>query len=281
MKRILFSLMTLGAVGGIALAATGAFFSDSETSTGNTFEAGAIDLRMSSHAYSAIGGDLTADENLNWQVNSIGDEVFFNYNDIKPGDWGENTIDYEVYNNDAWVCANVSATDNENDVVDPEADASDVTDNTDPAYYDGELSQYLQFIWWADDGDNVLEDDEHLAFSQTPLTLAQMLGEDGSVDLTLADSSWNWETESASGPIPGETPKYIGVGWCFGNISLSQVSASSNPLDPTVDGAGFICDGTNMPDVNIAQTDSIDGTLSFEAVQTRNNPSFLCSEHAD
>ena len=42
MKKILISLAVIGAVGAIAAGATGAFFSDTETSTGNTFTAGAI-----------------------------------------------------------------------------------------------------------------------------------------------------------------------------------------------------------------------------------------------
>ena len=39
MKKILISLAVVGAVGAVVAGATGAFFSDTETSTGNTFTA--------------------------------------------------------------------------------------------------------------------------------------------------------------------------------------------------------------------------------------------------
>jgi predicted ribosomally synthesized peptide with SipW-like signal peptide len=38
-------------VGALAAGATGAFFSDTETSTGNTFAAGSLDLRVDSEAH--------------------------------------------------------------------------------------------------------------------------------------------------------------------------------------------------------------------------------------
>src|SRR3989344_9269580 len=48
MKKILLSLSMIAVVGVVVLGATGAFFSDTETSTGNTFTAGAIDLTVDS-----------------------------------------------------------------------------------------------------------------------------------------------------------------------------------------------------------------------------------------
>lgn len=44
MKRILLSVLTISLVGAVTIGATGAYFSDTETSTGNTFTAGTIDL---------------------------------------------------------------------------------------------------------------------------------------------------------------------------------------------------------------------------------------------
>ena len=48
MKKILLSLGTIVIVGALVLGATGAFFSDTETSVGNTFTAGAIDFKVDS-----------------------------------------------------------------------------------------------------------------------------------------------------------------------------------------------------------------------------------------
>jgi predicted ribosomally synthesized peptide with SipW-like signal peptide len=47
MKKILISLAIIAAVGAIGFGATRAYFSDTETSTGNTFTAGSIDLALS------------------------------------------------------------------------------------------------------------------------------------------------------------------------------------------------------------------------------------------
>jgi predicted ribosomally synthesized peptide with SipW-like signal peptide len=46
MKKILTSLVMIAAVGALVAGATGAFFSDTETSTGNTYTAGTIDISV-------------------------------------------------------------------------------------------------------------------------------------------------------------------------------------------------------------------------------------------
>lgn len=46
MKKILTSLVMIAAVGALTLGATGAFFSDTETSTNNTYAAGTIDISV-------------------------------------------------------------------------------------------------------------------------------------------------------------------------------------------------------------------------------------------
>src|SRR3990172_6604409 len=53
MKKILLSLISISAVAIVAVAATGAFFSDTETSTGNTFQAGKLDLKIDAQAHYA------------------------------------------------------------------------------------------------------------------------------------------------------------------------------------------------------------------------------------
>lgn len=63
MKRILFSLGMIVLAGGAVATGTGAFFSDTETSSGNTFTAGSIDLKidhsLSTYNGSVLGGSLT------------------------------------------------------------------------------------------------------------------------------------------------------------------------------------------------------------------------------
>ena len=101
-------------VGVVVVGATGAFFSDTETSKGNTFTAGAIDLTIDNESYAidftipgfsgTPDGSLVASPNTSWSLNDLTGQVFFNFVDLKPGDVGEDTISIHVNNNDAWMC---------------------------------------------------------------------------------------------------------------------------------------------------------------------------------
>lgn len=79
MKKILLSLMTIALVGGVAFGATKAFFSDTETSTGNTFSAGTIDIAVNGENYWQETNKFTiADmkpgqtEYTNFTINNVG-----------------------------------------------------------------------------------------------------------------------------------------------------------------------------------------------------------------
>jgi len=75
-KRILMSLMTIALVGALVGGGVYAYFSDTETSTGNTFTAGTLDLNLD-------GGNTNV--------------VKFTVSDVKPGD----------SNGGTWTVANV------------------------------------------------------------------------------------------------------------------------------------------------------------------------------
>src|SRR3989344_2559837 len=187
MRKILLGLMTAGAVGGVAFFATGAFFSDSETSTDNLLQAGAIDLKVDNESfYNGVFSD-----NTSWLgPTDLDEQLFFSFRDLKPGDYGEDTISLHVDNNDSWICADVTLTsDNENIIVDPEDDDGDVTDDPNG----GELADRVRFLWWADDGDNVLENGEE-SLPGGPLGV---LGVGGTANVPLADSNGNiWDETS-------------------------------------------------------------------------------------
>jgi predicted ribosomally synthesized peptide with SipW-like signal peptide len=278
MKKILFSVLIVGAVGGTVLAATNAFFSDTETSTGNTFQAGSVDLKISDkcHYYKDGIDTYCLDEQnptggpqliSNWEATDLGTvHKFFNFRDIKPGDYGENTIDFKVVDNPAWMCAQFTATELENGINDPETTASDITTDK------GELGKYLTFFWWIDDGDNVYETNEKILYGG-PRSLVDWLALSGTstLPLTFADSFLNWTTWPGTTPpntlpIPGNISQYLGVGWCFG------------ALTPTGTGlTGFTCSGVGSQ--NDSQSDSITADLVFTAEQFRNNPTFRCPEN--
>lgn len=283
MKRIILSLGAITFVAALAVASTGAFFSDSETSTGNTFTAGAIDLKVDSTAHYA--GLICTDEGVaatprfQWQrenpaVPSTREDLvgtqchgtwaltdgaptldqFFNLSDIKPGDPGENTVSLHLDGNDAYACADITNIQNlENSITGPEAALSD----TGPA---GELGQNLDFLVWLDNGgvngttspqagNNVWDVGEPLITHGTAPSTAQ--------HYTLA--------APPSAPLPGGSTNFLGVAWCAGTWQ------NVNPATPGTQ----TCDGSTMG--NIAQTDSYSADIGFRVAQSRNNPNFTCA----
>ena len=281
MKKILYSLLIAGSVGGLAFGATQAFFSDRETSRGNTFQAGKVDLTIDSTAdYDGMvcqfvdpdgvgplpGGYVWVDEDGNpnnnprtellttacegtWPVGSLVSEKFWNLSDVKPGDWGENTISMHVDNNPVWACIDITNMHNDgNGLAEPEVEAQDPSDNAG----EGELAQNLFFTAWMDDEDNVWEEGEPLLFSNRLGPASDILN---GRTYILADSS-------TGTPMPGNTTSWIGLAWCAGTMNVDQ-----NAFEITCDGAGM---------GNDTQTDSLTADVAFRVEQSRNNPSFRC-----
>jgi len=266
MKRILLSLAIIGVVGAFAVSGTGAFFSDSETSSGNTFTAGAIDLKIDNHSY--YNGMLNA--STTWEMKDLTTiDKFFDFPDLKPGDVGEDTISLHVNTNDAYLCANVKLTSNDDNIPNEPELLDDA--NTGPGL--GELASSVNFVWWADDGDNVLENNENV-ISQGPIGA---LGLNGSTTLALADSTTNIWT-GVSGPVPGDQTLYIGKAWCFGTIGQAPLIqdglGTTSPRNPANSNGGVTCDGSQLN--NSTQTDSLTADVMFTAIQSRNNPGYRC-----
>src|SRR6185503_21218722 len=113
-SRMALSAATIVAAGALIAGATFAFFSDSETSTGNTFVAGSLDLKVDNSCYynkladgqpncPAIVDDPeteSVDESTfvtSWTQTDLGPtHKFFYFTDVKPGDFGEDTISLHV-----------------------------------------------------------------------------------------------------------------------------------------------------------------------------------------
>ena len=112
LQRILISLGVIVFAGALVAGATGAFFSDTETSTGNTFAAGDIDLQIDNESYAidynipgfaSPTGLLAFSSTTSWILQNLGTGcqtknassspcLFFRFLDLKPGDYGEDTI---------------------------------------------------------------------------------------------------------------------------------------------------------------------------------------------
>lgn len=227
-KRIVLALGMMVFVAALLISSTGAFFSDSESSVGNVFTAGDIDLKIDSTA-TYNGNPVT---NATWTQKDLvpQSDKFFNFNDVKPGDQGENTISVHVTSNDAWVCAMVSnLTNDDNGINEPES-AVDTTDGAG----NGELAQSMNWIVWRDDGagggtaGNNIQDG-----SEATLTS----GHPANGVLALYDSI------TGTGPLLGNHTGYIGVKWelpatvgnevqtdsMTGDVSFSAVQSRNNP----------------------------------------------------
>ncbi len=230
---ILTSLMVIGVVGSAMSAGTMAYFSDTETSTGNTFTAGVIDLKVDYDGYYNKEPDRQPNAG-HWELKDLTqEERFFNLPDIKPGDFGEGTISLHGYSNDAYAKMKIIPRANDDvSSTEPELEAGDAQEVANDAW-DGELAQNMNLVIWHDDGDNILEESENTSTGiiydgKMPLPQDTIPVEMLQLDL---------------GTLPASTTKYIGVKW---NV-------------PTTVG-------------NIIQSDKYVADVSFEIEQTRHNP---------
>lgn len=296
-SRIMLALLLIIGAGGALAGGTTAFFSDTETSTGNSFTAGAIDLLIDNDSY--YNGNRcvnigTSAPDWRWQgpaafpipgtpcetsfgPSNLDGLLFFNFTDLKPDDEGEDTISIHVQN-DAWACMDLTLTSNDDiSSNEPELGDSDAQDNP-LNTWDGELAQTLEFFWWADDGDNVYEENERaLTKSGGVQSLYDLATSTGSFKITLADSQGNaW---GGTAPIPANETVYIAKGWCMGDMTLGALPqdnlTTDGPQAPGREGTGFSCDGTLLD--NTMQTDGVEVSMVFTAEQARNNPNFRCN----
>ena len=273
-------------IGAVVAGATGAFFYDEETSTGNTLAAGAIDLGIDNHSYYNNVENPGTTWRIDYDIDPVlGDNpntpdvetdyviepgrLFFDFRDLKPGDSGEDTISLHVKDNDSYLCANVTLTsDDDNGLTEPEGDDGDTTDGAG----NGELADGINFYWCADDGDNVFEDGERLL----PAGPLGNLSVGQTATVALADSQNNIWGET--GPLPGDSVRYVAKAWCFGNADMTpypQDGLPGRPNNGPDSGRPMLCDGVSVN--NVAQTDSLTATISFRAEQSRHNEGFLCN----
>ena len=277
MKKILLSIGSIIFAGAILVGGTGAFLADNNTSTGNTFATGIIDLKVDNESYvTNNNGVLVYSPTTSWNLSHLAGKLFFKFTDLKPGDLGEDTISLHVKDNNAWACMNIKIT------ATPENGQTEPEDLVDPtgSPNSGELQKYLYFVFWADDGDNVYEKREKI--------FKKGLVKDiwNGKNWTLADSQSNiWGTNGS--PLVANTTKYIGKAWCFGDMTELPVNQDgkgklgtpqnpSLPNGPLIRGTGFSCDGHNPG--NIVQSDGIKANVSFSVTQSRNNSKFVCKD---
>ena len=225
-----------------------AFFYRTEA-TGFTFAMGnGFNLRIDSHAlYNGV-----VQPGSTWALKNLvpGVDKFFNITDVKPGDHGENTISFHV-NKEAWICLdfeNLKQKENGRNEPEEHEDASGGTNQ-------GELAAKTEFFAWYDDGDDVFEIGELPIFgSSTPQAALQLFN---NTTYALADAA-------AGMAFPANQTKYIGISWCFGNLTVNVLAAT------------ITCDGSFLG--NETQTDSFSVDIGFRAVPKKDNTNFTCKK---
>jgi len=129
-RKIIISLSVIGIVAAIAIGGTVAFFSDTETSTGNTFTAGTLNLKV---------GD---DDPTTWSYYA---------GDIKPGDEDkefvtlQNTGSIDGYLHITFA----NLVNDEMGCTEPEGDVDSTCDN--PGENKGELAENLDILFYLDE----------------------------------------------------------------------------------------------------------------------------------
>ena len=236
MKRILVSLSIIGVVAVIAIGGTVAYFRDTETSTGNTLTAGTLDLQIDFQC-ERVGCDFS--------LRDLIGQPFFNECDVKPGDSGEATISWHVYNNNAWARIRLADVyEYENGCSESEASDGDTTCD-DPGLGQGELDNYLTFTFWMDEGQT--PGWQCPANSNGPCAADLKEGDNilNGVETILA-------TKTASELLSGVVLPYELVNSTTYYLGMKWEVPGSTP--------------------NIAQGDSLMGKILMEIVQSRNNP---------
>lgn len=302
MKKILLSLGTLAIVGVIVAGATGAFFTDTETSTGNTFTAGSIDLKVDSTSHyngftctegengytwkADDGTDVTPNTypqpgdacNGTWAETDLGAQKFFNFTDLKPGDHGEDTISLHVYDNDAWGRFVMTNTvDSESGCTEPELKAEpNCTPNG-----TGQLGTALDLNVWLDqgaipgfqnttttpdadptEGDNIHQENE---------PMVNITGTTSTPPDAVTYDLWGALANAYSASDCLDTSTYAidghdGYGKCQGLAKDGRMVGDTN--------YNFGVEW-NLPAStgNEVQSDQLESDFSFDVVQHRNNPS--------
>ena len=164
-KRILSSIMVIAVAATMIVGASTAYFSDVESSNGNTFTAGKLDLKID-------GGDVNV--------------VKFNSTNMKPGDQptGKYTLTNAGTINGYLDITKVTVTNSENGLTEPEIEAGDTTADV------GELAQLLNIRLYFDNdkdgyisiGDTMIYDGK-ISNMPASFELNKMIPAGGTIDI--------------------------------------------------------------------------------------------------
>lgn len=246
MKKILISLSLIGVAAAVTIGATTALFADTETSTGNTFTAGGIDLTVDS-----LGGKYNGVPIQDgWFAQDLTNQKFFNFSDVKPADRMERNLSLHVESNPAWVCLLAKNVHNDdNGLIDPEIEAGD----TGGGPGQGELNKNIHVIGYVDSNANSTHQ------------LNERIFIDSFFDVFVDLSAAVHDSTTGTGPLDSSQNPSIEM------IQL-DLCAGTHVIDPNT--GAISCNGSSMG--NNTQTDTLTADLELYVEQSRNNANFRC-----
>lgn len=279
-RKIILSLCLISAIAALAIGGTIAYFSDTETSVGNKFVAGKLNLKIDNTCH-YNGKECVMIEPgyyvwqgtqeqcfCSWELKDLAGELFFNLLDVKPGDNGEDTVSLHIDNNDAWVCAQVTNLISDDNGCDSPENKIDTTCGAG----EGELKENIFFTIWEDtDCDNILDEG----------TPGYCSGEDPCPIVSESDCRYDPEISQLCQWIDAIPAEQILVDNQPAQEGVWPIADSNTGAGP-LEGGQTYCLGVkwNVPieTSNIIQSDSLIGDVIFTAVQARHMESFKCSD---
>jgi len=236
-RKALLGLGTIGAAGAGAGVGTSALFSDEESFTNNSIEAGELDLVVDYETSYSFNDEGTGSGEIN------GNPADYSYvlSDVKPGDSGELRFCPKIVDNPGWLWIGSvdGLTGYENGQTEPEEDVDST--GGDPGEGNGELAEAVQV------------DVSYCTTGGEPIR--ELNNPD---DYTLADLF----KELESGLL------------LDGDLETDGTQAYPSSPDADTQNGPCLCIDWNVPlDVgNEIQSDSVEFEFTFAAYQERNNP---------
>lgn len=206
MKKILISLSVIAAAAAVIVGATTAFFSDTETSMGNTFTAGTLDLEV----------------DIDGVVYNPLDRTIFSADDIKPGDDGEETISLHVQNDACGFVTFALTEDKDNKCTEPELGAEPNCMDDDI----GELNDKMVWKIWNDEG-NIpgWQCGVYREICEDPMEGDNILN--GQYEKVLVSGPLTDDVNYAFGKMPASNVLYYGFAWELPGVVGNEVQSDS------------------------------------------------------
>ncbi len=286
MKKIITSLGMVVFVGAVVAGGTGAFFSDTETSSANVFTAGAIDLKVDSVAHInglvCFDGKWVPESEVEWNASTSANQLVLGANVASA------TVAYNLENpsnvpqaggkcEGTWALTDLGPIHTFFDYGDLKP--GDNGENTISLHVINNDAYMCAIVKNVESNDNSQTEPESIVDANGTTTgeLDQELsffiwGDDGdnifeqgeqvlanNEDGIGIDGTYPLFTPQ-TGAMQASTTQYVGVYWCYGDL--------------TVNGTNLSCSGNSV--TNVSQTDSLKADIEFYIEQARNNENFRC-----